>query len=109
MCITPPEQVLENLRLGSTEAIYRHIYWKIWNALADCSKQLLFAIQRAGDSATWKWLSRSAAMPNSEFEQALQELAALSLVKPTGLGSERRFSIHRLTSTFLCTEVLAWK
>ena len=109
MRVIPPEQVLENLRLGSTEAIYQYIYWKAWSALTDCSKRLLFAIQRTGDSATWKWLSRSAGLQEAEIERALQDLTALSLVKTDGLESERRFSIHRLTSTFLCTEVLAWK
>ncbi len=109
MRVIPPEQVLENLRLGSTEAIYQYIYWRAWNTLTDYSKRILFAIQRTGDSATWKWLSQSAGIQETELQRALQDLSVLSLVKTDGLDNERRFSIHRLTSTFLCTEVLAWK
>ncbi|MFZ6028564.1 MAG: NB-ARC domain-containing protein [Chloroflexota bacterium] len=109
MRLTPPDRVLQDLRLGSVEAIYRYIYWKSWDALPEISRRLLFAIQRVGDTASWQWLHQTTGLSDADLGQALQILADLSLIKVETAGDERRFSIHCLTSTFLCTEVLGWK
>jgi IS30 family transposase len=109
MRLIPPEQVLRNMRQGSTESIYRYIYWKAWDNLPDAPKQLLFAIQRVGDTASWQWLHHSSGFSEPELQQALQALSDFSLIKTSTMGEARSFSIHRLTSTFLCTQVLGWK
>ncbi|NIP25291.1 MAG: hypothetical protein GWN55_14600 [Phycisphaerae bacterium] len=43
------------------------------------------------------------------MSQALDELVALSLVEVGGELERRRYRIHRLTETFLLTEVTKWQ
>jgi len=45
----------------------------------------------------------------SELGQALQQLASLSLVQVGGTLDERRYTIHRLTETFLLNEAIKWQ
>jgi hypothetical protein len=48
-------------------------------------------------------------LETSELNQALQQLAELSLVQVGGTLAERRYSIHRLTETFLLNEAIKWQ
>jgi len=45
----------------------------------------------------------------AELSHALDELTTCSLVEVGGGLNERRYSIHRLTETFLMTEVTQWQ
>ncbi|MCL4862417.1 MAG: hypothetical protein KJZ93_23580 [Caldilineaceae bacterium] len=106
----PPHVVLEGVRTGSTEAMYNYIFWNAWSVLSDAAKELLFVIQRAGDEADWRWLAMATEWSANELQQALRPLHELSLVQPQrDADGQTAYAIHRLTSTFLCTEVLGWK
>lgn len=110
MQTVPPAEVLKSVQAGSTEEIYRYIYWRSWRALTLPAQELLFAIQRAGDVADWEWLMLVSEAPAKTVQEALGQLVDLSLVQPQrGSAGQRTFAIHRLTSTFLRTEVLGWK
>ncbi|MCB0078605.1 MAG: helix-turn-helix domain-containing protein [Anaerolineales bacterium] len=106
----PPNKVLESITKGSASDIYRYIYLSSWSILSDEEKALLFAIQRAGDQADWRWLAMMTDFSSETMMSGLQRLMRLSLVQPRRDSDSRRyFAIHRLTSTFLRTEVLGWK
>jgi hypothetical protein len=106
----PAKTILQGIRLGATEEIYRYIYWKVWMALNDTARQVLFAIQRAGNQADWEWLALTSDLPEGGLTEALQRLIDLSLVQPQRTPERQSYyAIHRLTSTFLRTEVLGWK
>lgn len=110
MHFLPPHVVLEGVRSGSTEEMYQYIFWNAWSVLAEAAQEVLFVIQRAGDEADWAWLAMATDWPAGVLEQALRQLDALSLVQPQrDTEGQPLYTIHRLTSTFLCTEVLGWK
>lgn len=105
-----PAVVLHEVSNGSTAAIYRYIYQRSWCMLQEAECEILLAIQRAGDRAEWTWLAMSSQLSEQALHQALQHLLDLSLVYlQRNEASERLYAIHRLTSTFLRTEVLGWK
>jgi hypothetical protein len=106
----PAKTIFQNIKLGTAEEIYQYVYWKTWTALNDEARQVLFAIQRAGDQANWEWLALTMTLPELSLQDALQHLIDLSLVQPQRpLEGPPYYTIHRLTSTFLRTEVLGWK
>ncbi len=110
MQFLPPSVVLKGIQLGSLEEIYRYIYWKSWHMLDLFDQDLLLAIQRAGNVADWDWLQIMMDVPTRTLSAALQRLIDLSLVQPQRHDADQRiFAIHRLTATFLHTEVLGWK
>lgn len=110
MQFLPPDVVLTHVRLGTVEEMYAFIYRNAWSALDDDARGLLLAIQRAGDRADWEWLEMVSDMPARNLQRALTQLLDLSLVGMRHHSPQHRvYAIHRLTSTFLCTEVLGWK
>jgi len=105
----PAAVVLDGVRTGSTEEMYTFIYRKSWSALSDAARRVLFAIQRAGDQADWAWLQMVLDLSHQDQAQALRQLWNLSLLQHHHHRARHVYAIHRLTSTFLRTEVLGWK
>lgn len=108
----PLSQVLNNLREAQGRKVtdlYTYIYWQSWQALSDIARQALLALPVA--SPRGSPLDHLAAISGLEFTelgQALEELATFSLIEVGGDLENRRYSIHRLTETFLLTEVTQW-
>lgn len=106
----PPADVLRGLKKGETEAIYQYIYWKSWSALNEQARAIILTIQRAGDKSDWEWLEMMSDFEAPILRDGIQQLVRLSLVQPQRHNNgEVFYTIHRLTSTFLRTEVLKWK
>ena len=104
-------QVLDNLRQAQgkkIEELYTHIYWQAWQALDETSQKVLLAMPLAqdGDLAQLAAVSQLAV---AELADALDRLVSLSLVDVRGNLAERQYRIHRLTETFLLTEVAKWQ
>lgn len=108
----PLTQILENLRRAHSRKItelYTYIYWQSWKALSDIGRQALLALPVASPrGSTLDHLAAVSGLENGELSQALEELVAFSLVEVGGDLEQRRYSIHRLTETFLLTEVTQW-
>ena len=106
-------QVIENLREArgkKTEDLYRFIYWDAWQRLpADARDVLMLMPLFAGDGADLAAISRVSDLPHDPLMQALEYLVKLSLVNVAGDLHHRRYSIHRLTETFLLREVIKWQ
>ncbi len=106
----PPSQVLGGVRSGGIADLYTYIYYKSWHELSEEARELLFTIQRAGDVAEWHWLEMVSEIESHTLQKTIMELMDFSLVYVQGgEDAARRYAIHRLTSTFLRTEILGWK
>jgi hypothetical protein len=109
--ILPLSHVLENLRQAQgkrTEDLYTYIYWQAWQRLDTPSQKVLLVMPLA-QGGTLVQLTRVSELALPELNQALEHLITLSLVEAYGDIEERRYRIHRLTETFLLTEVTKWQ
>jgi hypothetical protein len=112
IAIFPLFQVLENLKQAQGKKIdelYTYIFWQAWNALDSVSQQGLLAMPLAQDG-DFAQLSAVTGLKVDALNDALERLVTLSLVEVGGADlAERRYRIHRLTETFLLTEVTKWQ
>lgn len=105
-------QILEDLgqsRPGPIEDLYRYIYWESWRSLGSDAQKLLQAMPLIADVGALPDQMRAISnLPESSFWPAVSELIARSLLEIRGTIHERRYGIHRLTETFLRTEIIKW-
>lgn len=110
--VFPLPQVLDNLKQArgkKMDELYTYIYWQAWNALDVPSQQVLLAMPLAqdGDLAHLAAISQLA---TDKLYDALDHLVMLSLVEVGGDDlTDHHYRIHRLTETFLLTEVTKWQ
>lgn len=93
-------------RLGPAEKMYRHIYWQAWQSLGPEAQSLLAAmIVVAETGAQPAQLQAISGLSEAALWAAIRDLVARSLLEVRGTLAERRYGIHRLTATFLRTEI----
>lgn len=106
-------QVVNNLyeaRGKPVEELYRFIYRRSWQLLTDEARKTLAVMPLLAETGGGlDQLGRLSDLPTDLLTAALQQLIALSLVNVKGPLDRRRYSIHRLTATFLVNEVLKWQ
>lgn len=111
--LLPLERVLSNLKGAKdrhSEALYTYIYWQIWQALSENDRDVLLAMPlMAAPGGTYDQLLAATELSERILTQALTQLEKLSLVDVSGDLMQRRYNIHRLTETFLLTEVAKWQ
>jgi len=103
--------VLHNLRQAQGKKIdelYTFIYWQAWHALSPHGQQVLLTMPLA-QGGTFAQVMALSRLDSDITTRALEELATLSLVQVGGELDERRYTIHRLTETFLLNEALKWQ
>ncbi len=108
--VLPLSEVLDSLKQArgkKVDDMYTYIYWQAWQTLSPTSREVLLTMPLAqgGDFTQLTTLSEHA---TDELNQALEQLVQLSLVEVRGDIEQRRYHIHRLTETFLLTEVAKW-
>lgn len=105
-------QVLEALMHGRsqpTSDMYKHIYWQTWHTLSPKAQVLLQAMPLVSEiGGMSEYLQTISGLSDTELWPALQELRARSLLEVHGSLQEKRYGIHRLTETFLHTEIIHW-
>jgi hypothetical protein len=107
----PLSQVLDNLKQARGKTItdlYTFIYWQAWRMLPPAAQHLFLLMPLAHDGT----LTQLMALTGQDIEtvnEAIQQLVRLSLVQVEGALDERRYTIHRLTETFLLHEAIQWK
>jgi len=104
-------QVLDSLkeaRSKKVEALFSYIYWQAWRLLDAAAQQTLLVMPLAQDGTLEQLLALSQ-LELDALSQALEQLAALSLVQVGGNLETRRYTIHRLTETFLLNEAIKWQ
>ena len=108
--VLPLPQILTDLnqnRAGPIEDLYRHIYWETWRTLSAASQQLLQAMPLVAATGVLPEQMRAmSGLDEDAFWTAVHELTARSLLQVQGTIQERRYGIHRLTETFLHTEII---
>lgn len=110
--LLPLSQILKNLVTlpsGRIEELYIHIYWQTWQTLTSQARALLKAMPLVSESGgNPDYLQTLSKLPPAEFWPALQELRKRSLLEVRGTIQEKRYGIHRLTDSFLRTEIINW-
>ncbi|MEZ4865994.1 MAG: BTAD domain-containing putative transcriptional regulator [Caldilineaceae bacterium] len=106
----PLAQVLANLQeaLGQpVHDLYTYIYWQAWHLLNDAGRRLLLVLPIESNS-TYGQLTTLDVLAPEQLQQALAQLLVLSLVQVSGDLEQPRYTLHRLTKTFLLREVVQW-
>ena len=110
--VLPLPQILTDLnenRVGPIENLYRHIYWEAWHTLTPPAQTLLQAMPLVASSGAYpEQMQAFSGLDDNDFWTAVRELTARSLLEVQGTIQERRYGIHRLTDTFLQTEIIGW-
>ena len=110
--VLPLSQILNSLassRPGPVENMYRHIYWQAWRSLGRDGQQLLQAMPLAAETgALPEQMMAMSTLDEEKFWPAVTELFSRSLLEVRGDVRERRYTVHRLTETFLRTEIIDW-
>ncbi len=110
----PLKRVLDALRQsptsqGSVESeFYGYLYQQSWAMLSSVAQELLLTMPVLPiTGGTWDDLQALSGLDPSTLNQAIAELVRLSLLNAAG-WPEKVYSIHRLTHTFLMSEVMKW-
>ena len=92
---------------GGKESIYRFLYWKIWHSLSNPSRRLLFTFLTADpEGEDPMFLEILSGLAPAAFIRSFTELDEFSLIESNWSKEIPKHRIHRLTSTFLQTDVL---
>jgi hypothetical protein len=89
-------------------SLYAFIYRQTWELLDDPARLLLLSvldIAPDGDDADWL-RGMSPDLSDGDFDAALNQLIDFSLVEVGGVLANRLYRLHRLTVTFLQTDIL---
>lgn len=110
--VLPLPQILEDLPRGRGEPIekmYKRIYLQTWQVLSPNAQTLLQAMPLVAEAgALPDYLLVMSGLTETQFWPAIQELRNRSLLEIRGNMREKRYGIHRLTETFLRTEIIHW-
>ncbi len=108
--VLPLPQILADLeqgRQGPIEDLYKHIYWQTWQILSREARDLLQAMPLVSESgAQPDYLQTISGLSAGQLWPAIQELRRRSLLEVRGTLQEKQYGIHRLTETFLRTEII---
>ncbi len=110
----PTGMVLDDLRSAKGEAassLYTFIYRRTWALLDEPARHLLLdMLTISPDGEDLDWLRLISDLPDEQLEQAIAQLTDLALLQTGGPLEHTYYRLHRLTVTFLQTEILtAWE
>jgi hypothetical protein len=110
--VLPLTDILADMARTATTAIeemYRHIYWHAWRSLSPDGQKLLQAMPLVGEQgALPQQMQAMSSLSDESFWPAVTELISRSLIEAEGTMFERRYGIHRLTESFLRTQIINW-
>ncbi len=109
LSLLPLHQIVNNLRQASmgTDQMYHYLYWQTWQALHDPARLLLLSFLSAdAEGEDLDFLRTMSAQGEAEFYKALYELDQFSLLEVSGEATRPLYRLHRLTVTFLQTDIL---
>lgn len=98
---------LRQARAQMPESMYIYIYRRTWQLLSQAARHLLLSmlfVSSVGEDANW--LGHMSAYTEHEVQQTVAELADYSLVEMSGDIERPLYKLHRITHTFLQTEIL---
>lgn len=102
--------ILADLSASQTNSItglYQHIFRQSWNTLSPNGRVLLQAMPLVSESGgTPAYLATVSGLTKEQLWPALHELRQRSLIEVRGTIHDKRYGIHRLTNSFLCTTII---
>jgi hypothetical protein len=105
----PYRTLLNGLRSAdrrTPEALYSFVYRQTWHLLDDSARALLISmVDSSPDGETLDWLLLMGGLDEPVFEDALRQLQNFRLVDKTGLIDQPLYRIHRITSSFLHSNI----
>ena len=105
----PANEIIQLLREGkeSAQNMYVYIYRQAWLLLDDIGKSLLISMFNISpDGEDRDWICDLNGLSEDIFTKGLRQLKRLSLVEFAGSIERPLYRIHRLTTTFLKTDIL---
>ena len=106
----PLEKIIGDLAKGQGDAaiIYQKIFWYTWETLSRESRLLLQAMSLTGavSGASAAQMQEASGLAEESFWRAVDELLLRSMLEVRGPINDRRYGIHRLTETFIETEIV---
>lgn len=109
LSLRPLAEILEGFRATrpGVEGLYHYLYWQTWQALDDPARRLLLSFLPADpEGEDLEFLRLMCGLPDDVFLDALRELDRFSLLEVDGDAGSPRYRLHRLTVTFLQTDIL---
>jgi len=101
---------LHEARGRSAEALYSYIYRQAWVRLSAADQDTLMLMPLFAQSGVeMDAIARVSDLDHGALVASLENLNRLSLVNINSSLHSRRFSIHRLTESFLRKEVIRWQ
>ncbi|NTU74848.1 MAG: hypothetical protein HGA86_01865 [Anaerolineaceae bacterium] len=107
--LRPAQAILDGFRnaKGGTEGLYRYLYWQTWQMLSDTARRLLLTFLPSDpEGENLDFLQLMSGISAELFYQTIQELDRFSLLEINGETGDLRYRLHRLTITFLQTDIL---
>lgn len=110
--IRPLDPILADLRQAQTkrvEELYINIYWQAWRAMSAEARRLLEAMFAADEIGILPdQMQALSELDEAALWDAIEELVRHCLLEARGTLRIRRYGIHRLTASFLKTEIIRW-
>lgn len=109
LSLRPLKQIVQNIRQASmgTDKLYQYLYWQTWQALHDPTQLLLLSFLSAdAEGEDIDFLRSMSSETDEQFYEALRELDQFSLLEVSGDAARPLYRLHRLTVTFLQTDIL---
>ena len=98
---------LQDARRQSHDTLYTFIYRRTWRMLAGAARCLLLAMLPLDpDGEDLPFIQTMSGLPEADFEPALAQLLDYSLLEVRNLLETPHYTLHRLTITFLQTDIL---
>lgn len=104
----PLERVIRQMQeaIGQLyRGFYRLIYEHSWSLLSDDAKKILLTMPSLPpDGVSWEHVQAATGLEEENLNVAIEELVGMSLLQVNS-SAEKRYSIHRLTCTFIKTRL----
>lgn len=107
--LRPLGEILDGFRQAKVgiDNLYRYLYWQTWRSMSDPARKLLLAFLPSDpDGEDLEFLRMMSGQPEGDFFAALKELDRFSLLELNGDAVRPLYRLHRLTVTFLQTDIL---
>jgi hypothetical protein len=100
---------LENARGQKAESLYTFIYRRTWDSLDELTRRVFLVMPLVTEKGgSLDYLDTMTGLDPTDLRDALEHLVTLNLVDSKGGLTERRYTIHNLTRTFLQEQVAKW-
>ncbi len=98
-------------RGAPVESLYDYIYKAAWSRLGELPRRALLAMPLVTErGGSLDYLAQISGLERGQLSNVLAELVTLNLVDGHGSAvTERRYTIHALTRTFLLEQVARWR